>query len=75
MMSKRGSVMIDTVPLPEKIREVEIPMKLLREFEKEGKVILRYPYPFPVGIPIPDRFMDKLGIDLKGEFELMLIPK
>ncbi len=69
----KGSVMIDTVPLPERVvRRVKIPMKLIREFE--GEIVI-YPDPYPVGIILAHRFADKLDVDLRDEFEIMIIPK
>ena len=69
--------MIDTVPLPERPVTVEIPTKLLREFEKEARVVLKFPW----GIPVPEallrRLVEKPEVyrEITERFEIMLVPK
>ncbi len=76
MPQRKRSVMIDTVPLPEKpvSLEIKIPVELIREFEKEVRIIVRHPW--IIGIPIPERLlkpdiMRKLGENL----DIMITPK
>ncbi len=76
---KIDTVKIDTVPLPERPASIEIPVRFLREFEKDARIVIRHPY--IVGIPVPMFLLKKLQKDpaafrrLTDEFEIMLIPK
>jgi hypothetical protein len=76
MPQKKGSVKIDTVPLPERpvALEIKIPVELIREFEKEVRIVVRHPW--IIGIPLPERLLkpeilDKLGPNL----DIMITPK
>jgi len=75
-MPVSGSVKIDTVPLPERplALDIKIPVELLREFEKEVRIVIRHPW--VVGIPIPEKLLKpdllkKLGKDL----DIIITPK
>ena len=74
-----GSIKIDTVPLPERPILIEIPVKLLREFEEEARVVIRHPW--VVGLPLPEIMLRKLlkdpndFKDLTEKFDIMLIPR
>jgi len=76
---KNDTIKIDTVPLPEKPVSVEIPVKLLQEFEKEARIVIRHPW--VIGTPVPEvllkRLMKKPDVykELMEKFEIMLIPK
>ncbi|MBA7685896.1 hypothetical protein ES703_94327 [subsurface metagenome] len=40
---KNGSVKIGTWPTPERPLTVEIPTKLLQEFKRDARVVIRHP--------------------------------
>ena len=69
---------IGTWPTPEQPITIEIPSRFLQEFEKEVRVIIRYPV---IGIPVPDTFFKRFlknpeaYQELAEKFEIMLIPK
>jgi hypothetical protein len=71
--------MIDTVPLPEKPVYFEIPVKLLQEFQKEPRIVIRHPW--VIGIPVPEAFLKKFVQnpkayqDLMKKFDIMLVPR
>jgi hypothetical protein len=74
-MPPRGSVKIDTIPMPEKplSMEISIPAELIKEFESDLRIVVRHPW--IIGIPVPYRFINpdlvkKLGKD----FELIITP-
>lgn len=87
---KRGSIAIDTVPLPERPAigtwptpeqpvSVEIPVRLLREFEKDARIVIRHPW--IVGIPLPEVLLKRIlenpkaYRELMGKFDIMFVPK
>ena len=66
---------IGTWPTPEKPLSVEIPISLLKEFERDARIVIRHPW--IIGIPVLDVLIKpELGkkIDTNG-FEVMIIPK
>ncbi len=72
-VSRKGSVAIDTVPLPEKPISIEIPIKLLKEFKKDLRVVVRHPW--IIGIPIPERMLKLDALkNLKG-LDVMLVSR
>lgn len=76
---KNDSVKIGTWPTPERPISIEIPVKLLREFEREARIVIRHPW--VIGIPVPEVLLKKMGKtpevyrELTKKFEVMLIPK
>lgn len=70
---------IGTWPTPERPVSFKIPVKLLREFESEARIVIRHPW--VVGIPVPEVLLKKLGQtpevyrELIKTFEVMLIPR
>lgn len=53
---------------------IKIPAELLRQFEKDVRVVIRHPW--VIGIPIPEILLrPELIKDLKEEFDIMLVPK
>jgi len=74
-MSKQRTPRIGTWPTPEKPVTIEIPPKLLEEFKKEARIVIKHPW--LTGIPVPDRMLKpELIAALKGtDFEIMLVPK
>lgn len=74
-MAKRSSNKIDTVPFPEMPRSFDIPPKLLAEFKKDIRVVIRHPW--IVGIPVPiEMLKPELVSRLRGtQFEVMLVPR
>ena len=73
------TVKIGTWPTPEKPVSVEIPVRLLREFEKDARIVIRHPW--VIGIPVPDVLLKRIQENPKAyrelteKFEIMLIPK
>jgi hypothetical protein len=67
---------IDTVPLPEHLREInfKIPEELIAEFKGDLRIVVRFPW--LIGIPAPEFLLEKLGAagKLKG-FDVMIVPK
>ncbi len=55
----RGTARIDTVPLPEmpKSLNLMIPPAIAKEFGNDFRVVAKYPW--PIGIPVPYRYIDK----------------
>lgn len=51
----------------------EIPVNLLREFEKEIRIVIRHPW--VVGIPVPEVLLKPGTLGKLKEFNVMLIPK
>ena len=74
-MAKQGTPRIGTWPTPEQPVTIEIPPGLVKEFGKEARIVVRYPW--PVGIPVPDRMLRAELIEgLKGtDLEVMIVPK
>ena len=76
---KSDTVKIGTWPTPEKPVLVEIPVKLLQEFEKEARIVIGHPW--LVGIPVHEVLLKKLlknpevYRELTKRFEIMLIAK
>jgi len=79
MPKKKASVAVGSWPTPEKPVSIEIPVKFLKEFEKDARVIFKYPY--IIGIPVPLVLLNKLKKnpaayrELMNKFEIMLVPK
>jgi hypothetical protein len=72
-MPEKASVMIDTVPLPERLMTVDIPKDLLQEFQEDLRFIVKYPW--PIGIPVPDRMLDPKILGRLKDFDVMLVPR
>jgi len=76
---KKYTPKIGTWPTPEKPISVEIPVRLLKEFEKDARILIRHPW--CIGIPVPEVFLKNLQKnpvvfrELTEKFEIMLIPK
>jgi hypothetical protein len=78
---RKRSVKISTAPLPEYPDPIafRIPADLIREFEKEIRVVFRHPW--VVGIPVPRVLLYKLTKNprkykqLARAFDIMLVPK
>jgi len=76
---KQDRVKIGTWPTPEKPVWIDIPIGLLKEFEKEARIIVRHPY--IIGIPVPMLLLEKFRKDprvfknLTEKFDLMLVPR
>jgi len=70
---------IGTWPTPEKPFDFDIPVDLLREFEKDVRIVIKHPY--LIGIPVPWFFLEKLHKDpqlaekLTAKFDIMFVPK
>jgi len=70
---------IGTWPTPEKPLDFDIPVDLLKEFEKDVRFVIRHPY--IVGIPVPLFFLEKMHADpelakkLTAKFDIMFVPK
>jgi hypothetical protein len=72
-MPGKGTVSIDTVPLPERPVKFKIPADLIKEFGADMRVVLK---PHLTGIPVPDRLVDKKLAKLIGKnFQVMITPK
>lgn len=75
----KGSIMIDTVPLPEKPLRFDIPIDLISEFEVDARIIIRHPW--VIGIPVPLLMLDRIRKNKRNyrallrKFDLMLVPK
>ena len=75
---KADTVMIDTVPLPEKPFSFQIPASLLKEFKRNPRIVCRHS---TMGIPVPDAVLRTLAQnpdvyeEISENFEVMLIPK
>jgi hypothetical protein len=75
MVPARSLPPIETIPLPERTTSIEIPAKLLAEFEKDARIVMRHPW--LIGIPVPGRMLDRgLFNAIRGTgFEVMAVPK
>lgn len=73
--SKRSKrrVAIGTWPTPERPPKIEIPARLLREFERDVRVVIRHPW--LIGIPVPERLLKREILKKFKGFEVMLVPK
>ena len=75
----KGSTKIGTWPTPEKPISLKIPVDLLREFQKDPRIVIRHPW--VVGIPVPEVFISKIAKNpalyrkIRKEFDIMLVPK
>jgi hypothetical protein len=59
--------------IPEKL-DFAIPKEFLDQFEKEVRVVVRFPW--IIGIPVPDYLLKRIEVLNKvKEFDLMFIPK
>ena len=70
---KQDYVKIDTVPLPEKDMSFTIPRDLLKDFDKDIRIVIRHPW--IIGIPIPETLLNKDKIRNYRDFDAMLIPR
>jgi hypothetical protein len=79
---RKRSVKIDTVPLPEyPVPPItfRIPADLIREFEKEIRVVFRHPW--IQGIPVPLVVLGKIAKDpamykrITKDFDIMMVPR
>jgi hypothetical protein len=73
-MAKQRVPKIGTWPTPEVPVSVEIPPKVLAEFQNEVRIVVRHPW--PIGIPVPDRMLGRelLGAIRGTELAAMLVP-
>lgn len=76
---KSETVSIGTWPTPEKPLTLKIPTKILTEFRKDPRIVIRHPW--TVGIPVPEMLIIKMlrnrraYADVFRKFELMFVPK
>ena len=60
--------------LPGEEISFRIPVELLQDFQREARVVIRYPW--IIGIPVPDFLLEQAGVLGKfKEFDVVLIPK
>ena len=53
---------------------IKIPVDLLKEFKKEIRVVIRWPW--LIGIPIPEALLKpEILQQFREEFDVMLVPK
>jgi hypothetical protein len=75
----KDRVKIGTWPTPEMPVSFEIPLRCLRDFERDLRVVYRHPW--VVGIPAPFPILERLIEDrevfenLMEQFDVMLVPK
>jgi hypothetical protein len=76
---KEDSLKVGTWPTPEHPRMIDIPLKYLREFENEARIVIKHP--FVIGIPAPLSLIEKMQKnpkvfkELLNDFEIMMVPK
>ena len=53
---------------------IKIPVELLKEFKRDVRVVIRWPW--LIGIPIPEALLKpEILQQFKEEFDIMLVPK
>jgi hypothetical protein len=72
--SHQEVAMEERMLLPGEEMSFRIPVDLLQEFQREARVVIRFPW--VIGIPVPDFLLEQAGVLGKfKDFDVMLVPR